>query len=215
MQNISSRSSVMRRKQNFEIFESSNDTASLETQGQSVGSGEKVGRKFWSTGKRAHGYRLSPNYFQKFKRMPAPDWAQKMLCIIVPNRRTVSPEFFSWVCTRRLLSRHNCPVRSPMQACAYKGNFYFLAPNQKQRNYRWVEKTFGLLSARAIEFAPRIFCFWRITIKRQRRWEIQMSNSLTRHNNNFARASRFFVHFFAVNCTTTRENAKFHVLWRT
>ena len=23
------------------------------------------------------------------------DWAQKMLCIIVPNRRTVSPEFFS------------------------------------------------------------------------------------------------------------------------
>ena len=37
--------------------------------------------------------------------MPAPDWAQKMLCIIVPNRRTVSPEFFSGVRTRRLLSR--------------------------------------------------------------------------------------------------------------
>ena len=48
-----------------------------------------------STGERAPGYRLSPNYFQKCKRMPAPDWAQKMLCIIVPNRRTVSPEFFS------------------------------------------------------------------------------------------------------------------------
>ena len=28
-----------------------------------------------------------------------------MLCIIVPNRRTVPPEFFSWVRTRRLLSR--------------------------------------------------------------------------------------------------------------
>ena len=93
------------------------------------------------------------------------------------------------------------------QACAYKGNFYFLAPNQKQRNYRWVEKTFGLLSARAIEFSPRIFCFWRITIKMRRRWEIQISSSLTRQNNNFARASCFFVHFFAVNCTTTRENA--------
>ena len=39
-----------------------------------------------STGERAPGYRLSPNYFQKFKRMPAPEWAQKMLCIIVPNR---------------------------------------------------------------------------------------------------------------------------------
>ena len=32
---------------------------------------------------------------KKFKRMPAPNWAQKMLCIIVLNRRTVSPEFFS------------------------------------------------------------------------------------------------------------------------
>ena len=68
---------------------------SSETQGQSVGSGEKVGRQFSSTGKRAPGYRLSPNYFQKFKPMPAPDWAQKLLCIIVPNRRTDSPEFFS------------------------------------------------------------------------------------------------------------------------
>ena len=29
------------------------------------------------------------------------------------SRRTVSPEFFSWVRTRRLLSRHTCPVRSP------------------------------------------------------------------------------------------------------
>ena len=69
--------------------------ASSETQGQSVGSGEKAGRKFSSTGERAPGYRLSPNYFQKFKQMPAPDWAQKKLCIIVPNRRTVPPEFFS------------------------------------------------------------------------------------------------------------------------
>ena len=82
--------------------------------------------------------------------------------------------------------------------------FYF--PSQKQRNYRWVEKTFGLLSARAIKFAPRIFCFWRITIKTRRRWESQISNSLTRQNNNLARASRFFVHFFAVNWKTTREN---------
>ena len=55
----------------------------------------------------------------------------KMLCIIVPNRRTASPEFFSWVRTRRLLSRHSCPVRSPS------------FPNQKRRNYRWVEKRFG------------------------------------------------------------------------
>ena len=63
--------------------------------GGSVGSGEKVGRKLLSTGERAPGYRLSSSYFQEFKRMPAPDWAQKMLCIIAPNRRTVSPESFS------------------------------------------------------------------------------------------------------------------------
>ena len=82
-------------------------------------------------GGRAPGYRLSPDHFQTVKRMLVPDWAQKMLCIIVPNRRTVSPEFFSWVRTRRLLSRHSCPVRSPS------------FPNQKRRNYQWVEKRFG------------------------------------------------------------------------
>ena len=44
-------------------------------------------------------------------------------------------------------------------------------------------------------------------IKMRRRRESQISNSLIRQNNNFACASRFFKHFFAVNCTTTRENA--------
>ena len=68
---------------------------SSETQGQLVRSVEKARRTFSCTGERAPGYRLSPNYFQKFKRMTAPDWAQKILCIIVPNRRIVSPEFFS------------------------------------------------------------------------------------------------------------------------
>ena len=62
--------------------------SSLQTQEQSVGSGEKAGQKFSSTGERAPGYRLSPDHFQNFKRMPAPDWAQKMLCIIVSNQRT-------------------------------------------------------------------------------------------------------------------------------
>ena len=33
-------------------------------------------------------------------------------------------------------------------------------------------------------------------------------------NNNFARASRFFVHFFTVNARLRRENALFHVLCR-
>ena len=48
-----------------------------------------------------------------------------------------------------------------------KETFIFYFPNQKQRNYRWVEKTFGMLSAGAIQFAPRILCFWLITIYRK------------------------------------------------
>ena len=68
---------------------------SSETQGRSVGPGEKALQKFLSTSGKAPGYRLSPDHFQTVKRMLVPDWAQKMLCIIVPNRRTASPEFFS------------------------------------------------------------------------------------------------------------------------
>ena len=34
-------------------------------------------------------------------------------------------------------------------------------------------------------------------------------------NNNFARALRFFVHFFVVSARLRRENALFNVLWRT
>ena len=61
--------------------------------------------EYSSTSRKAPGYRLSPDHFQTVKQMLAPDWAQKMLCIIVPNRRTASPDFFSCVRTRRLLSR--------------------------------------------------------------------------------------------------------------
>ena len=44
-------------------------------------------------------------------------------------------------------------------------------------------------------------------LKMRLRRESQISNSLTRQNNSSAYASHFFVHFFAVNCTTARENA--------
>ena len=43
--------------------------------------------------------------------------------------------------------------------------------------------------------------------KMKRRRESKKSNSLTRQNNNFARASRFFVCFFAVTARLPRENA--------
>ena len=129
-----------------------------ETQGQSVGSGEKAGRKFSSTGERAPGYQLSPNYFQKLKRLAASYWAHKMLCIIVPNRRTASPEFFSRVRTRQLLSRHTCRARSP-SLCVQGKLFFstFLSRNEGTTDES--KKTFGMLSARANQFASRIFCF--------------------------------------------------------
>ena len=133
----------------------------------SVGSGEKAGRKFSSTGKRAPGYRLSLNYFQKFKQIPAPGWAQKMLCINCAQ----SANSFSWVlfvrsCTTAFISPHL--PGSLTKLVGARETFIFHFPNQKRRNYyRWVEKTFGMLSAGAIQFAPRIFCFWRITMYRK------------------------------------------------
>ena len=113
----------------------SDTRASSETQAQSVGSEKKTGQKFSSKGGSASGYRLSPNYFQKFKRIPAPDWAQKTFCIIVPNRRTVSSEFFSWVRTRRLLSRHTCPVRSP--GLCVQGKLLFSTFLTRNRGTTW------------------------------------------------------------------------------
>ena len=159
------------------------------------------------------GYRLSPNYFQKFKQMPTPVWAQKMLCIIVPNWRTVSPEFFSWVRTRRLLSCHTCPVRSPSLCEQGKLLFStFLTRNEgttdesKKRLGCYQQEQFNLPREYSVFDGSQ--CIVNNRKFKMRRWrESQISNSLTRQNNNFARASRFFVHFFAVNCTTTRENA--------
>ena len=153
--------------------------------------------------------------------MPAPDWAPKMLCIIVPNRRTVSLEFFSWVRTRRLLSRHSCPVCSP-SLCVQGKLLYstFLTRNEgttdesQKRLGCYQQEQFNLPREYSVfDGSQRIVNNWKFGMWRRR--ERQISNSLTRQNNNFARVSHFFVHFFAVHCTITRENAKFHVLWRT
>ena len=135
--------------------------------------------------------------------MSAPDWAQKMLCIIVPNRRTVSPEFFSWVRTRRLLCRHTYPVRSPgLCLLCVQGKLLFstfLTRNEgttdqsKKRLGCYQQEQFNL---------PREYSVFDGSqcIVNNRKFGMcggdekgQISNSLTRQNNNFARASRFFV----------------------
>ena len=84
---------------------------SSETQGQSVGLGGAT--KVFKHRRKSPWYRFSPDHFQTVKQMLAPGWAPKMLCIIVPNWQTASPDFFSWVCTEWLLSHHTCPVCSP------------------------------------------------------------------------------------------------------
>ena len=162
-------------KKNLTSFET---VPSSETQGQSVGSGEKAGRKFPSTGERAPGYRLSPNYLQKFKQMSAPDWAQEMLCIIVPNWRTVR--------TRRVLSRHTCPVCSPSLCVQGKLSFStFLTRNEGTTDES--KKRLGCYQQEQFNF-PReysVFDSSQYIVNNRKfkmRWrrESQISNSLTR-----------------------------------
>ena len=57
---------------------------SSETQGRSVGPGEKARQKFSSTGGKAPGYRLSTDHFQTVKRMLAPDWHKKCFVLLCP-----------------------------------------------------------------------------------------------------------------------------------
>ena len=98
--------------------------ASSETQGQSVGSGEKAERRFSSTGKRAPGYRLSPNYFQKFKQIPPPDWAQKCFVLLCPiGEQFLLSSFREFVHDGYCLATL---ARFVDQACACEESFYFL-----------------------------------------------------------------------------------------
>ena len=75
------------------------------------------------------------------------------------SANSFSRVFFSWVRTIWLLSCHTCPVRSP--SLCVQGELLF--STFLTRN----EGKFGVLSAGAIQFAPRIFCFWRITMYRK------------------------------------------------
>ena len=94
-------------------------TPSSETQGQSVESGEKAGRKFSGTGKRAPGYRLSPNLCPKIQ-ADAGSWLGTKNALYCAQ----SAKSFSWVLF--VSSYTTATVRFVHQACACKGNFYFL-----------------------------------------------------------------------------------------
>ena len=57
--------------------------------------GRKGGTKVFKYWRKSPWVPTLTELFSKLQADADPDWAQKMLCIIVPNRRTVSPEFFS------------------------------------------------------------------------------------------------------------------------
>ena len=94
----------------------------------------------------------------------------KMFCIIVPNRRTASPEFFSCVRTRWLLSCHSCPVRSPKSAwfssphwktLSSKGHFTLAILNNSDGvlavNKNWLGK--NVVGNCACHFSGRFYFF--------------------------------------------------------
>ena len=56
--------------------------------------GRKGGTNVFITGERAPGYRNSSDHFQKFKRMPAPDWAQKCFVLLCPIGEHISMSSF-------------------------------------------------------------------------------------------------------------------------
>ena len=110
----------------------------------------------------------------------------KKCFVLVPNWRTVSPEFFSWVRTRRLLSRHTCPVRSPILCVQGKLLFStFLTKNEGTTDES--KKSLGCYQQEQFNL-PReysVFDSSQYTVnnrkfKMRRRQESQISNRLTR-----------------------------------
>ena len=131
--------------------------------------------------------------------MLAPDWAQNALYYCAQSSNS-----FSWVL---FVSSYTMDIMSPQLPGSFtkllrtRETFIFYFPNQKRRNYRWVEKRFGCYQQ------EQFILHWENSVsdgsqcivnnrkfKMKRRRESKKSNSLTRQNNNFARASRFFAY---------------------
>ena len=114
----------------------------------------RVGRRFQAR-RKSPGYQLSPNHFRTAKRMLAPDWAPKMLCITVlcpiGEQHLLSP-FRVFV--------HNGYSLLPYISSSFtkvvgaRQTFILYFPNQKRRNYQWLWETFRMLSEGTFQFAP-------------------------------------------------------------
>ena len=188
---------------------------SSETQGQSVGSGKKAGQKFSSTGERAPLVPTPTGLFLNIQAVAGPWWGTKNALYYWAQ----SANSFSWVL---FVSSYTTAIVSPHLPGSFtklvraRETFIFYFPNQKIKELpmdmsrktvwdaiswsNWICPEYSVFGGSQYIVNNRKFKMWR-------RRESQISNSFTGQNNNFARASPFFVHFFAVNGTTTRENA--------
>ena len=123
-------------------FDPTTVCASSETQGQSVRSGEKGRWKFSSTGKRAPGYRLSPNHFQKFKRIDAGSWLGTKNALYYCAQLANS---FSWVLfvhsyTTAIVSIRACLGHAQKMHAVRKLSVWYTSPSD-----------FKILSARKLK----------------------------------------------------------------
>ena len=140
-------------------------TSSSETQGQSVGSGKGRDESFQVRAEEP----LGTDSHRTISKHSSGCW------LLIGHKNTLyycaqSANSFSWVLfvssyTTAIVSPH-LPGSFTKLVCA-RETFILYFPNQQQRNYRWVEQTFGMLSGGATEFAPRIFCFWWTTMYRK------------------------------------------------
>ena len=124
---------------------------SSETQGQSVGSGKKAGRKFSiqvraeePLGNDSH-QTISENS-SRYRLLIGHKKINAFLCLIGKQ--------FLLLSLRESLHDSYCLAALPGSFTKLVRTKETFIPNQKQRNYRWVEKTFWLLSARAILNLP-------------------------------------------------------------
>ena len=138
-------------------------------------------------GGRAPGYRLSPDHFQTVKRMLVPDWGQKCFVLLCPiGEQHILSSFREFVHN----GYHLATVARFVQQA-------LLTRNEGTTDHYYQQEQFNLHWENSVSDGSQCIVNNR-KFKMKRRRESKKSNSLTRQNNNFARASRFFVYFFAV-----------------
>ena len=114
-----------------------------------------------------------------------------------------SANSFSWVLFVSLYT--TAIARFVHQACACKGNFYFLLswletkelPMSRKNVWDAISGSNSICLENILFFDGPQYIVNNRKFKMRRRRGSQISNSLIRQNNNFARASRFFVLFSA------------------